>query len=103
MKKTGNEYGHTIRQRYILDAVRYYEKKYPKEAAEAKRSVKSKRDSRANIYGSDSSKEMRFALRLPERLFRSLSQLDNPPFLHEDREFNWFIRTFPDYSVTKKA
>ena len=91
------------RKRLIREAVKAYEKKYPAEAKECWKSVKEMRDTRANVYGSDKQLELRFALRLPPILFRTLKALcENPDLFHEEVELKWFMRTFPAYTVPKK-
>ena len=103
MLKTGKEAEYDIRKRFIIDAVRLYEARWPEEAKEAKASVQAMKDTRANVFGADKAMEMRFALRLPTRLYDILSKLDNPSFLHEKEELVWFIKNFPGYSVTQKT
>jgi len=103
MLKTGSESGLDTRKRFITDVIRIYEQRFSEEAEEAKASVRKMKGSRATVYGSDMNKEMRFMLRIPARLFSCLNKLDEPKFLHEDEEMNWFVRTFPKYSVTRKT
>lgn len=103
MLKTGKEDGYDIRKRFINDCIRLYETRYPEEAVLAKKSIRRMKKTRATVYGSDIQLELRFAVRLPTRLFNILSKLDDPPFLHEEKELVWFIKTFPNYSVAEKA
>lgn len=48
--------------------------------------------------------DMRWTLRLPRRLFITIdSKLQNPRFLEDDDEINWFKKRFPEFRVSEKT
>ncbi len=103
-KTTRGETGeHDIRRRFIIDTVRIYEEKFPHEARHVKKSAKSMRNTRANVFGADTSgKDLRLSLRLPGRLYRALSLLEDPRIFHDEDELVWFMKTFPKYRVPER-
>lgn len=92
-----------LRQKLIEEIVEEFRKRFPQEYEDASKSAKAMQGTRANVYGSDEQKELRLALRLPNRLAYALQMtLQNPTFLKEDDEFNWFMKRFPEFRVPEK-
>ena len=93
-----------LRQKLIEEIVETFRTKFPKEYDEAAKSAKGMQGTRANVYGSDEGKELRLALRMPARLVDALQMtLQNPGFLKEDDEFNWFMTRFKEFVVPEKV
>lgn len=80
-----------------------YKKTNKLEYEDAVKSAKEMQGTRANVLGSMEGGELRLALRLPSRLAEALDlTLQNPKFLKEDDEFNWFMKRFREFTVPKK-
>jgi len=93
----------TYRQKLISDIVFAYELKYPGKIKETASSAKKIRGTRANIFGSDKQKELRWALRIPGQLWRMFDMLIKDPLIfHEESELTWFMKTFPEFRVPEK-
>ena len=92
------------RRDLIREIVTAYERAHPNALAETVVSVKQHRASRLNAFASDKQKELRWALRIPGGLFRSLDRLIiNPVLFSDDREFNWFMKAYPQYRIGEKT
>lgn len=93
----------TIRRQFILDTVNFFIKNHPQEWEENKKRVKMLKDTRANRFGGDKENDYRFAFSLHPKLFNMIDEvLDNPKFLKDDKEYNWFAKTFRDLTVPEK-
>lgn len=95
--------GLTPRENLIKEIVETYEKTFPGKIKQAAESAIEIRHSRANVFGSDKEKELRWALRLPGGLWRTLDYLVKEPMIfHEESELLWFVKTFPYFKVPEK-
>jgi hypothetical protein len=92
-----------IRKKYIIDTIKFFIKNHPLEWEENKKRVRDLRGTRANELGADKALEYRFAFSLHPKLFGMLDEtLDNPRFLKEDDEYNWFAKTFRELTIPQK-
>ncbi len=91
-----------VRKMFIEDTVRQYVKA-KKDYQQHQKQVKIMRGSRKNVYASDDKKDLRWGLSFPKELFFTLDRyLDNPRFLNEDKEYEWFMKRFPDFKIPDK-
>lgn len=90
------------RKIFIREVVDAFKKRFPDEWEAACASAKAMRDVQANVYGSDTLKELRFGLRLPSRLGDILQKsLSDPAFLKEDDEYEWFRKEFRELTPSE--
>jgi hypothetical protein len=91
-----------LRKAFIVNTIEWWKNKHLAEFNEATKHAEKVRNSRMNKFGSDKEKEFRFELTIPSDLFNMLyGMLDNPSFLQEDWEVEWFRKTFPQFSAHK--
>jgi len=100
-------YMDNIRKQFIEDVVKRFIVTYPQEHNEVVKWVKEKRKKNLNKFGADSKLEIRFAMKIPARLFLFLdSSLKNPVdgtrFLDDPEEYNWFCKKFSFYRIGDK-
>jgi len=92
------------RKIFIEECVRRFIKKFPIEYTEIIKSVRQQRKLRLDEWGSDKAgweETFRWTLRIPQRLFNIIDKkLENPRFLDEQWEIDWFKKTFPEFRVS---
>lgn len=82
--------------------VREYQVMFPKESEEISRLAKKAKLTSARVLGDDGHMELRLGIRIPGKLYDILRQtFTEPAFLKEDSEWNWFMKTFSEYTVPK--
>ncbi len=102
------------RKFFIEECVREFIKQFPLEYAAICESAKKQRGLKKDEFGlmeqHQFGKEgheglyMRWSLRLPQRLFSILDKkLNNPRFLENDEEMNWFKNTFSEFRVCERT
>ncbi len=93
----------TLRRQLIVDLVRTFYKLYPMEYWMNRESVKRKRGllKDPKFGRSDkSSDSFKHLFRIPKRLFNSFDiVINNPRFLDEPGETEWFAKRFPEFKV----
>lgn len=90
------------RKQFIIDCVERYRKKYKKEFQLHVKAVNNIRQGRLNKYGADKAMEIRWGVSIPSKLFRQLDFLNEPRFLEDKEEFQWFMKTFKEFRIPEK-
>ena len=92
-----------LRIQFIIDSIKSFKRNNPQDWKNTLKRVKEMRDTRATPFGSDKQKEFRFEFTIPEKLYNMLSAcLDNPKFLSDKKEVNWFAKTFKQLTIPEK-
>lgn len=92
-----------LRRKFIADTIKFYKEHYPLEYQKAIQHAKVVRGTRANVFGSDKQLEWRHEFTFPKELYRVLdNSLGNPRFLKDNKEAEWFRRTFPEFAAHEK-
>jgi len=101
------EYKEKEYRRKLIEAiVEEYIKRFPLEYMAVCHSVKIQRKLKKDKWGltDKDSAYMRWTLRIPARLFKILDrQLQNPRFLEEQSEIDWFKKRFREFRVCEKV
>lgn len=93
------------RKQFVEECVKEFIKKFPIEHKLICESVKQQRKLKIDKWGSDKdSATFRWTIRMPKRLFTIIDKkLENPRFLEEQWEIDWFKKTFPEYRVSDRV
>jgi len=91
----------TVKELLIAGIVEKYIKTHPQEIKKVKKLQKRVRYSSLNKFQADEVKELRWTLFIPIELYRVLNKyVEN--FLADNKEVQWFAKTFPIFSIPEK-
>lgn len=94
------------RKIFIEEVVKEFKKKFPEEYQLIVKSCQQQRVLKRDKWGSDGAgweEAWRWTLRLPARMFMILDMvLEEPRFLEDQKELEWFKKTFPEFLVCEK-
>jgi len=90
------------RKRFIHDCVVSYRAYYNDEYTRFLEYVRDKKRKMPNKFAADSSGELRNVFDIPERLARCINQFMSPEFPENQKEMEWFFRSFPEFNTAEK-